>query len=404
MREIFGLLAALVLAAPEISYFRYERPVESANTSGEQYLVADETLWLHARPGLEDVRLYSSGKEIPYVLEVERGRSESEEWPVRVLQPGKFGGKTQFLLDMSGVPEYERVELKLDTKNFVAHAFVEGQDDPHSQQWAALGTTTLYDLSGEHLGRNCTLQIARPTTYKYLRVTIDNSVEPKDVQQGTAGITRAQEAVWRRIPSSPSISQKQKDTVLSFDVPKNVPAERFVLEIDPAQGNFLRQIEVQSDTGQWYGLAEISRIHMTRRGQKIDMERNSADIHGTGHEALRVVIHNGDDPPLRITGAFLQQYQRRIYFDSTPLTTGATLFYGDERLTAPVYEYAKLFQKDSRATQAQLGAEEANGAYTGRPDERPWSERHPGILWAAIIAAVMILGGIALRSMRAAAA
>jgi len=51
---------------------------------------------------------------------------------------------------------------------------------------------------------------------------------------------------------------------------------------------------------------------------------------------------------------------------------------------------------------AILAAEEANSAYTGRPDDRPWSERHPAVLWAAIIAAVLILGSIAVRSMKGA--
>jgi hypothetical protein len=41
-----------------------------------------------------------------------------------------------------------------------------------------------------------------------------------------------------------------------------------------------------------------------------------------------------------------------------------------------------------------------NAAYTGRPDDRPWSERHPAVLWAAIVTAVLILGAIALKSMR----
>jgi hypothetical protein len=54
------------------------------------------------------------------------------------------------------------------------------------------------------------------------------------------------------------------------------------------------------------------------------------------------------------------------------------------------------------AGRVELSAEEANAGYTGRPDERPWSERHPAVLWAAILAAVAILGGIALRSIKTA--
>ena len=117
---------------------------------------------------------------------------------------------------------------------------------------------------------------------------------------------------------------------------------------------------------------------------------------------LRAVIHNGDDAPLKITRARLQQYERRIYFDCDAGASPA-LYYGDDKLNAPVYDYAKLFQSDASAAQVQLGAEEANAAIPGRPDDRPWSERHPAVLWAAILAAVAILGGIAMRSLKSAA-
>jgi hypothetical protein len=113
------------------------------------------------------------------------------------------------------------------------------------------------------------------------------------------------------------------------------------------------------------------------------------------------MIHNGDDAPLKITGARLQQYERRIYFDADS-GTQPRLYYGDAKLEAPVYDYAELFQKDANTAQALLGSEEANTSYSGRPDDRPWSERHPAVLWAAIIAAVLILGGIAMRSMKTA--
>lgn len=104
---------------------------------------------------------------------------------------------------------------------------------------------------------------------------------------------------------------------------------------------------------------------------------------------------------MKITRARLQQYERRIYFDAD---SGARprIYYGGAQLEAPVYDYAKLFQKDANTAQVQLGTEEANAGYTGRPDDRPWSERHPAVLWVAIIMSVLILGGIALRSMKAA--
>jgi len=398
MKITLGLLAALLTTSSAISYFHYQRQLQPLNSSGQHYIVVDETVWQHARPDLSDLRIYLADKEIPYRLTIEQGSSETELRQCRVLQPGTVDGKTQFLLDMSGVAEYDRIELNLRARNFVAHARVEGQDDLHGAKWAILGTTTLYDLSDERLGRNFTLKIPL-TTYKYLRVTVDKPVNPSDVESGTAGITRAQKAVWRDLGSEPKQSQQGKDTILTFSVPGEVPVERAIISVDPTQQNFLRRLEVQGENGQEFGSGEIRRVHMERNGQKIDTEQTSLDLRGNIEGALKIIIHNGDDVPLKITGARLQQYERRIYFDADA-GTQPKLYYGDAQLDAPVYDYAKLFQKNTNAEQKQLGAEEVNTAFTGRPDDRPWSERHPAVLWLAIIAAVLILGGVALRSMK----
>jgi len=401
LRTTWAFLAVLSAANPAISYFKYQRQIGTASASGQHYAVVDESVWPHALPDLEDLRLYAAGKEIPYARRTMRGSLLTEQKAVRVLQPGTLGGKTQFLLDMSGVSEYDRVTLTLSTKNYVAHARVDGQDDSHGAQWAILGTTTLFDLSDEKLGHNSTLQMP-VSTYKFLRVTVDRLVKPSDVLSATAGIERSQEAEWRDLSSEPKQTQEGKDSILTFAVPENVPVERVMLAIDPAQGNFERGIEMQSDSGSMTGTGEIRRIHIQRNGEKIDVDQTWISLRATGHGQLRAVIHNGDDAPLKITRARLQQYERRIYFDCDAEASLA-LFYGDDKLNAPVYDYAKLFQSDASAGQMQLGAEESNAAYTGRSDDRPWSERHPAVLWAAILAAVAILGGIAMRSLKSAA-
>jgi len=138
---------------------------------------------------------------------------------------------------------------------------------------------------------------------------------------------------------------------------------------------------------------------MERSGQNVEVEQTFLDLYGNRQGNLKVIIHNGDDPPLKITGGHRQQVERRIYFD-TDAGVQPWIYYGDEKLGSPEYDYAKLFQQEKNADEVALNAEEANSAYSGRPDSRPWSERHPAVLWAAIIAAVLILGGVAVRSLK----
>jgi Protein of unknown function (DUF3999) len=400
MKTSKALLALILFASPSISYFKFQRPVQVAG-GGQHYFAVDETLWRNAQPDLSDLRLYSGLTEYPYALVIERGSMEHEHTPVRVLQQSAVAGKTQFIIDMSGVVEYDHIDLKLASRDFVAHAKVEGQDDLHGPHWAELAGPILYDLSKEGLGGNSMLRLPL-STYKYLRVTIDGPVKPADIQGATAEFREEQQARWRNVAETPKISSPDHDTVLTFDVPKNVPVERVSFAIDPNQPNFRRAVEIRNDRDVWLGSGEISKVHMVRNGNKIDADNSTVEFSTQAEKTIKVIIHNGDDKPLQ-QSTRLEQHERRIYFDAS--AAGAlTLYYGDEKLGPPVYDYAKLFQMEKNVVPAQLGAAVSNSAYAGRPDERPWTERHPGVLWIAIVGAVVVLGAVALRSVKTATA
>lgn len=416
MINILEVVLSAVMFASPLSYFKYQRPVQPAQ-AGQQYIAVDESIWQHARRDIGDLRLYNGANEVPYSLVVERGGAEQEEKALPIFQQARVAGKTQFMIDMRDLAEYDHVALKLSTQNFVAHAQAEGQDDLHGKQWAGLGDSILYDLSREHLGSNTTLRLPR-ASYKYLRVTIDGPVKPDEVIGAMSELRQERKPVWRTVGSQPATGstngsqmrwekgklqpQEGKDTLLTFNLPQGVAAEKLSFDIDAAQGNFWRRVEILNDRGQLMGSGEIERIHMQRAGQKIDSDEHEVSFSARGSKTLAAIIYNGDDPPLKLNGAHLEQEERRLYFDAP---SGATLmlYYGDEKLNAPVYDYARFFQAQPSAIAAQLGPEQENASYSERPDERPWSERHPAVLWAAILAAVLVLGALALRSMRSAA-
>ncbi len=397
MRKIAAGVAVFFLAGPAMSYFQYQRTLQPAGT-GQRYFVVDQNIWQHARPDLSDLRLYDGQTETAYTLITQRGSEQEQRTSLPVLQQSKVDGKTQFLIDMSALAEYDHVKLDLTSKNFVAHARVEGSDDLHAKTWAQLGDSILYDLSKEDLGSNSMLRLP-PTTFKYLRVTLDGPVRPDQVTGATSVIAEKYPAAWRDVSDSPRQEQSGKDTVLTFQTPANCPVERVLLTVDPAQPNFKRSVEIQDQRGSWLDAGEIDRIHMVRDGKKINSEDQEVTFSARGEPTIKVIVHNGDDPPLRLSGARLQQLERRLYFDA-PASGPLTLYYGDAKLAAPDYDYAKLFAQDNAALAAQLGPEAANPAYTGRPDDRPWSEQHPNVLWVVIIAAVLTLGALALRSIR----
>jgi hypothetical protein len=143
---------------------------------------------------------------------------------------------------------------------------------------------------------------------------------------------------------------------------------------------------------------EISRVRVNRAGTVVNTEEMA--ISAGGHPGQIIIsVDNGDNPPLAIVGVQPLSLERRVYFEPQGKTS-FKLYYGDEKLSAPVYDYARFFHLEGAVAEAQLGAGAHNPQYAGRPDARPWSERHMGILWAAMILAVIALTGLAVRGMR----
>ena len=114
-----------------------------------------------------------------------------------------------------------------------------------------------------------------------------------------------------------------------------------------------------------------------------------------------VSIENGDDTPLRLQSVRLQMLERNLCFEAEAGGSYA-LYYGDPALEAPRYDYATLFTLQANAAQITAGPEELNHAYQPRPDARPFTEKHPALLWVALAVVIALLGAIALRSAKTA--
>jgi hypothetical protein len=355
-------------------------------------------LWDKGNTSLGDLRLVtSSGAEVPYAIVVKAGSSSTREIEVKVLQLGTVRGATDFVLDVSAIPEYDQVRLRLGALDFIAHAKVEGRDDLTKPPVTLLGTYTLYNFAREMLGSNSTLNLPR-SRFRYLHVHIEGAVKPDEVLGASVANIEEQATQWTPLDVNLKVEQIPKTTVLVWDTLADVPVDRIVLLVDPADVNFRRDVQVLAHNDM-VGRGEIHRIRMKRDGREVDSEGLALSLGGVHSPRYKLTIENGDDPPLHILGVQVFSIERRVYFDPHGNST-LRLYYGDDRLTAPLYDYAKLFQEPEDASRAELGPGTHNSAYTGRPDERPWTDKHPAVLWIAMILAVAGLAGVALRGLK----
>jgi len=420
-RRVIAGLAVLVTALaaePVVSYFARIREIFTSPQLPTNYFVVDEEILEHARPGLADLRIYSGETQVPYAIAAQAAGIQSAEHDARILNLGAVGGNTEFDLDLSETVQYNRIRLSLDAKDFLVTARVLGNDTLAGGRPTDLGVSTLYDFSRENLGSNATLRLAT-ASFRYLHVRLTTGIRPQQVKGATVYSLEDKKSFWTDVGScgrpreiQPPVMTSSKasgnpaskpTTVIDCDVPPSVAMDRVVFTVAEGQVNFRRSVML-TESGSvdrpplLLAEGDISRVQMKRGGTLVNSEQLFVPVSRSHGRHFLVTVSNGDDPPLAIEKVQPQTVEQRVFFEPKG-AAHLRLYYGDNKLDAPTYDYAKFF-KDDAAAQAALGAAEVNSAFASRPDDRPWSERHKAVLWLAMVAAVAWLGFLALRGLK----
>jgi hypothetical protein len=382
-------------AAP--SYFGHVRDVTIASSDRQNYVVVGSNVWAHSRADLADVRLYDGQTQVPYVVKQRRGGVSSVEQEAKLLNLGSVVGHTEFDINVGDLPEYDRVRLRLDATNFIATAEAEGRNDLHQSPGVKLGSSTLYDFTRENLGSNFVLKLPA-SNFRFLHIRLAAGVKPGQVKGAVLFNLQEEKAVWSNAGTCRSGAQA-KDTTFICEDSTGTPVDHLEFQMASATLNFRRTVTVTDAKGSVIAIGEISRIRILRAGQSVVSENLGVELSGIREKQFTLTVENHDDAPLPVEAVQPQSIERRLFFDPAG-RIALKLYYGDEKLTEPSYDYARFFQEDAGAVEAKLSADVANPAYSGRPDERPWSERHKVVLWAAMILAVAVLGGLALRGFK----
>jgi len=113
----------------------------------------------------------------------------------------------------------------------------------------------------------------------------------------------------------------------------------------------------------------------------------------------RVVVDNGDDPPVAGLQPVLLARRHDLVFAAAPAASYRVLA-GNPAATAPAYDLGeRLAHAAWRADPATLREPVANASYR---DTRPIADRFPWLLSGALALVAAVLGAVALRTVRAA--
>lgn len=363
-----------------------------------------EAVSREALAGWADLRVIDdTGREVPFVLHARTERLSRELRQVQLMDlTHKPGEDTRALVDLGAqAPVHNGIEIQTPLQELFVRVAIDVS--ANAKDWRVLQEgAPIFRFAKSGLDGN---QLVRYTdnASRYLRLRITDGPDRFPLRGVRVWHEVRQEAELvpmelhlRPDPASPAGE--------SWWVADAGPAGQLLSQVafSVEQAAFHRPVRIRtSDDGTTWRTAGSGDIHRMEGVEGV-REQLRVGFAETRARFLRVEIVNRNDAPLAGTTLSLYATPRRVVLRAEP-GRSYRLLYGNPRTAAAQYEMAQVTPAAAleAAAPAELGPGVANTAYA---DPAPWTERHPAVLWAALIAALAALGLLALRALKSSAA
>jgi len=402
-------LAAAALAADLPSAWRswrYSRAIELPRSDVLNYITVDREVFAHSENRLADLRIIDDlGNEQPYELRSRLVSPPQQTTLPATLRENSFvpGQFTQLVIDLGESPSFHN-SLRVQTPESDFINWVEAAASDAAHLWRIVKPRApISRFRKENLEGSQTIRYSENNA-RYLRLRIQESahqfpvtgvevfsspgVEKELLPAGGAPLTAM------LLPDS---ARPPSQTQWTVDLGSStIPVAE--LHFETTQPEFYRAVRIltSADEKEWQsaGGGEIYRYSVGGKTEESLLVR-CHEIWGPRYWRLEVL--NGNDSPLSTVRMSLALTSRFVLFKPKP-QRAYRLIYGNARAAAPQYDLAKTLriQLDEEVLHPSLGPEEPTSNYT---DPRPFTERHPNLLWVAVGIALVLLGYAALRAL-----
>ena len=399
-------------ASPASPAFTVERTVE-VPAPGRVAVRLDRHVYDSSRADLADLRLRDGeDRLVPFVLDRGQPPGRAVDVVPVIRNRGWLADRSATaVLDFGDRAPKDRLRLELSGENFRRRVAVEGSDD--AARWATLVEEAwVFAVPGAEPARYQTIELP-PNDFRYLRLAVHPGPDERErvsllgalLPAGGGRPLRDEPLVprWTRAEDA-----RSRETWLLLDL--GARQQPFLsVSIDVADEHFFREavVEARRDASRSGERAGGVRWDEIGRGVLHRLEHDgvrgeSLTLAVRGREQwLRVRVKNADDRPLAIRGVSLRAPVERLLFEAAP-GGRYRLVYGSPTAPPPDFDLPRTVGDVARwgatASAAGLGSPRRLDAQEAPP--RPWTERHPALLWAGLVAVVAALGLLTAAALR----
>jgi hypothetical protein len=375
--------------------WEFRRPLAAVQPDEACSLTLDRTVYERARTDLADLRVARDGQEIPYVVETLAGSVEQTEMRPAILDRTVApGAGLELTLDLGRAARHNRLRIATGQKNFRIRVRIETSAD--GQRWS-LARAGGYVFDFTQGGRSISvLTVEYPlSTRRYVRATFFGWMRTDAVTDAWLIDYEERPAEWQTIAiARPARSEDGRSSLLVLDLGvAGLPHSRLRLLTGAPLFHRACEIESSADRKDWrhIGSGVVYRFP--------EDESTTLRFPEQWDRYMRVRIFNGDDRPVPVQRAVVETIVRRVEF-----LAGAAgkyeLYWGNPEAKAPSYDLGEILARRAPAAPVLLtaGPAERNPAYRPpRAPAKPWSDRHPAILYTVLGAAILAMGYVTVR-------
>ncbi len=380
--------------------FRYLAEQAVAVDSDIGFFVAelDPAVYATIDSSLRDLRIFSNGYELGYTLfqpKLNRDKMLAEE-KLEVINQGPLQENIySFVVVADKTVANQEVKVKLESVPYLVKGTLFGSNDNRS--WQELKAVTMFGINGKY--NEISLQ---GIDYDFLRIDFlqppGEKMTVKEVNLVSAPVTETDLPSLNQKPISVSQNNVSQETLVLVDLQYN---NRWSSEwqLNTTDKGFNRRVVVEgsNDREKW---DSIGTTYIFRGVDPAD-ETLSYSYGLSKYRYLRLRIHDQDNLPVEIQSVEVKVHPVKIISKVPPgFSEGElsfTAYWGDDTIGAPSYDVAKLVHSieiDRYQVAILSSADMLENSDYNPVDPRPFSERYPFLLTAALIITVGIVGFI----------
>lgn len=279
----------------------------SAGDTEKGYALVELTppIYHSSSPNLGDLRIVrlegSKNEEVPYDI-------VDLNVPIQVARPGELinrgtqGSTTTATVFLGKRQIHNHLVIHTTDTDFIKEVTIEGSDD--RTNWIKLDSPgKIADFSNSGEGFSKRDLIYNPVDYPYIRVTLTGAGKPVkidgvDILFETGGAKTERELLLKT-ERREYLPKEQSDVITVSSSYNNLLIDRLLFNIDCA--DFSRWVTVYggNTTKEWFPVGE-GKLESFKQSSYVKTEF-SLPVNSQGYRYLKVVIRNGDSPPLKIS-------------------------------------------------------------------------------------------------------